>query len=136
MIEHAAFCSMSIPHAEAVLLNHNSRVLQFASYAFDVSIGDHLNTLLVGGCICVPSEEDRLNDIIKAANTLQVNWADLTPSVARTISPMDVPNLETLILDGEPITLSDRSAWATHVQLVMSYGPVCLVIVAFPRRHY
>jgi len=126
---------MSIPHAEAVLLNHNSRVLQFASYAFDVSIGDHLNTLLVGGCICVPSE-DRLNVIIKAANTLQVNWADLTPSVARTISPMDVPNLETLILDGEPITLSDRSAWATHVQLVMSYGPVCLVIVAFPRRHY
>ncbi|QQK43576.1 Nonribosomal peptide synthetase [Penicillium digitatum] len=47
----------------------------------------------------------------------------LTPSVARTLSPVVVPCLQTLILGGEPPSVSDLAMWASRVQLHQSYGP-------------
>ncbi|KAI9695418.1 MAG: hypothetical protein M1836_006470 [Candelina mexicana] len=123
IIEHAAFATSAHYHGPALAINRHSRVLQFAAYTYDVSIGEIFTTLLRGGCICVPSEHSRLNDLAGAINDMRVNWAFLTPTVAGTLSPLDVPGLETLILGGEHATCNNFATWAPHVNLINSYGP-------------
>ncbi|KAL4917269.1 hypothetical protein BDW62DRAFT_201894 [Aspergillus aurantiobrunneus] len=50
MVEHRAYCSGARSRIEAFRIDQTSRVLQFASHAFDVSIMETLSTLMAGGC--------------------------------------------------------------------------------------
>lgn len=123
IIEHATYSSAAVAHGRALFLNRSSRVFQFASYAFDVSISDNLMTLVAGGCVCVPSETDRKSNISEAARRFRINRAELTPSVARLLSADDIPTLQTMILGGESMNSQDIAMWAKEVQLLNTYGP-------------
>ncbi|KAE8389467.1 hypothetical protein BDV23DRAFT_184376 [Aspergillus alliaceus] len=123
LIEHAAFCTSVLAHGPKLGVGVNSRVFQFASYAFDVSIADHLATLMLGGCVCIPSEAERLGDFAGAVARYTANYADLTPSFARLLQPSSVPGLKTLTLGGEAVTAEDIQRWKDHVMLNCVYGP-------------
>ena len=129
LIEHGSFCTNAIAGRKPHNLDHRSRVLQFASYAFDVSVHESLTPLMLGGCVCIPSELERVNSLREAVARLQVNWAELTPSVARLLQPQDVPGIKTLVLGGESITAGDIAKWQDHVRLLCAYGPAeCTVV--------
>ena len=129
LIEHGSFCTNAIAGRKPHNLDHRSRVLQFASYAFDVSVHESLTPLMLGGCVCIPSELERVNNLREAVARLQVNWAELTPSVARLLQPQDVPGIKTLVLGGESITAGDIAKWQDHVRLLCAYGPAeCTVV--------
>ena len=129
IIDHAAYCASARSHSKPLYLDHTSRVLQFSSYSFDVSISDHLSTLIAGGCVCVPSQDERQDDIAGAINRMHINWAHLTPSVARLLQDCDLPTLKTLVLIGEPMNENDITTWATKLHLICSYGPAeCSVV--------
>lgn len=130
IISHSAFCTGATAHGSAMGMNESSRVLQFASYTFDASIMEILTTLIHGGIVCVPSDEERINDIAGAINRMQVNWALLTPSVAQLIPPSLVPGLKTLVLGGEAMSSAHISSWAPSVQLMNAYGPSETAVVA------
>lgn len=123
VISHSNYTSGAIPRAAAVGYGSHSRVLDFPSYAFDVSIDCMLCTLALGGCICVPSEDARTNDLSGAIRDMRVNMAHMTPSVARVLEPDILPSLEILGLGGESISASDASAWGQHTKIVIAYGP-------------
>lgn len=78
IVHHRAFATTAISQAGTLQIGPQSRVLQFASFAFDGSIGDILITLIQGGCVCLPSEEQRHQALAQAAYELQANWAFLT----------------------------------------------------------
>ena len=122
VVEHSAFCSSAKAHGPAMLMKSNSRVLQFAAHTFDASLVEILTTLTLGGCVCIPSEDARLNNISAAITDTRVNWAVLTPSFARFIEPSTVPGLETLTLAGEAMSQDDMEKWST-INLVNGYGP-------------
>ncbi|KID60188.1 Nonribosomal peptide synthetase vlms [Metarhizium brunneum] len=122
-LEHRALCASAQAHGKAMRLGTDSRVLQFAAYTFDVSIGEIFTTLIYGGCVCVPTEEERLNDLAAFINRMQINWAYLTPTVASFLQPADVPTLETLSLGGEAVTKENVAVWANRVHLINIYGP-------------
>ncbi|KAE8387886.1 hypothetical protein BDV23DRAFT_185891 [Aspergillus alliaceus] len=84
----------------ALLLNKQSRVFQFSSGAFDLTISDYLFTLACG-----------------------TNWAFLTASVARTLGPEAVPGLTMLLIGSESAKLLDTAMWTELVQLFSAYGP-------------
>ncbi|KAJ6178251.1 hypothetical protein N7519_008712 [Penicillium mononematosum] len=131
VIEHQSFLSASAAHTQVLRLDRNARVIQFASYAFDASIVEMIDTLLVGGCICIPSDGDRNQRLGHAIREMRVNWALLTPSVARILNPQHVSTLETLVLGGEGMTRDDVRRWSSHVRLMNAYGPSeCSVIAA------
>ncbi|KAL8713658.1 MAG: hypothetical protein Q9220_002184 [cf. Caloplaca sp. 1 TL-2023] len=121
--EHASVCTISKAYGKILHVDHNTRVLQFASYAFDVSTVDIFNTLIHGGCVCIPSEFQRKNEIVKVINDMRINWADITPSFSNTFEPEDVPSLRTLILAGEEVKKEHVERWANHVRLINCYGP-------------
>lgn len=114
---------MCSSYGKALHLDARCRVLQFASYNFDVSIVDMVDTLIHGACLCIPSEADRRENVVHAINRMQVNWADLTPSFSETFSPEDVPTLQTLVLAGEEVQRKHIARWAGIVRLINCYGP-------------
>ncbi|KIX07787.1 uncharacterized protein Z518_02441 [Rhinocladiella mackenziei CBS 650.93] len=123
LISHENFVTGALPRAEAVGYKPHSRVLDFPSYAFDVSIDCMLCTLSQGGCICIPSDDQRVNDLSGAIISMKVNMAHMTPSVARLLSLDALNSLEVLGLGGEPLSAGDAAIWSKTTKLIIAYGP-------------
>jgi amino acid adenylation domain-containing protein/non-ribosomal peptide synthase protein (TIGR01720 family) len=122
VLEHSAVAIMGKQNGEVMAIDNNSRILQFAAYVFDVSIGDLAVSLYWGACLCVASDHDRMNNLASAINKLRVNRAWLTPTVASLISPAECPNLAWLSVGGEQLTQACKDIWE-GVPLVNVYGP-------------
>jgi non-ribosomal peptide synthetase component F len=71
IVENRAFVTMAVPYARVIEIDTHSRVLHFASYAFDVSILEILGTLFAGACVCVLSKSERGEGLVDAVKTLQ-----------------------------------------------------------------
>ncbi|KAI1851611.1 hypothetical protein JX266_003073 [Neoarthrinium moseri] len=123
LVTHGNYTSGAVPRADLVGYREHSRVLDFASYAFDVCIDCMLCTLANGGCLCIPTEADRVNDLSGAIRKMNVNMAHMTPSVARVLEPDIIPSLEVLGLGGEAISNGDALKWSQTTQVVNAYGP-------------
>jgi amino acid adenylation domain-containing protein len=123
VIEHTSLCSSILEHGSFIRLNDQSRVLQFAAHTFDISIGDIFATLIYGGCVCIPSEHDKMNNLSGAIQTLKANHVSLTATVAGYLQPEDVPGLKVLVVAGEPMTRKVMKIWAERVNLINMYGP-------------
>ncbi|KAL4916103.1 hypothetical protein BDW62DRAFT_218856 [Aspergillus aurantiobrunneus] len=123
LMSHSAICTSIIHHGAKFGAGPHWRTLQFAAHTFDLSIGEFFTTLAFGGCICVPSEDDRLNDLAGAITVLQANTLLVVPTVANLLAPESVPTLQTMVLAGEPITKETLVRWADHVDLTAAYGP-------------
>lgn len=121
--EHASVCTSSLAHGRAMGFTASSRVFQYAAFTFDVSMMDIFTTLIYGGCVCIPSEEDRMGSFTSVMNRMNVNWALFTPSVASLITPDDVPTLQTLALGGEAVKQENITPWVSRVRLFNCYGP-------------
>lgn len=130
VIDHGAFCTGALAHARAMFMHSDSRVLQFASYTFDASVMETLSCLLVGGCVCVPSDEARINDLAAVIRDMNITWTLLTPSVASTVKPESVPCLRTLVTGGEAMAAGHIERWGTQCALVNAYGPTECSVVA------
>lgn len=119
--EHGPVVSHAVIHAEA--MGYTKRVFQFSAFTFDMSVHDMFSTLIVGGCVCMPSEEDRLNNIAEVMNRMRVEYAFLTPSVASLLRPNDVKTLQTLACGGECYRQEIIQHLKGKIQLINSYGP-------------
>lgn len=124
VISHRAICSSIFAHGNAMHFSPNTRALQFCSYTFDVMIAEIFTTLCFGGTVCVPSPDGHLNDLAGEINTLRINWAFLTPTVARILDPASISTLETLVLGGEEVRTNDIAQWIqTPIRLMNGFGP-------------
>uniref|UniRef100_A0A8H7N5A7 Carrier domain-containing protein n=1 Tax=Bionectria ochroleuca TaxID=29856 RepID=A0A8H7N5A7_BIOOC len=120
---HSTMAANVKGYADSTAMNASSRVFQFASYDFDVSTVEVLSTLAYGGCICIPSESDRLDELSAAISSFAANHMNLTPSTAKILEPKDVPSLTTMVLGGENLTSEDVSKWRHQCSIINWYGP-------------
>lgn len=109
-------------HTARLQMHPGTRSFQFANFAFTISLYDIFGTLYAGGTVCIPSDEDRLSNLVGVMNVLKVTWAVLTPTTIRLLRPSDVPSLKTLVFGGEPIQDDLIEMWMGSVQLIQSYG--------------
>jgi amino acid adenylation domain-containing protein len=123
IIEHGGFFQRAMANGPELSLTCQTRILQFASFVFDVANRDILYTLLFGGCMCIPSESQRSNDLAGFINQKEVNWASITPSVAKLLEPSAIPSVRHMVSCGEPMATSMIADWATNLQLINAYGP-------------
>nr|POF13517.1 nonribosomal peptide synthetase easa [Quercus suber] len=132
VIEHKSLASTISRRGDAFTFDGSSRMLQFSDYVFDISVCEIFATLLFGGCLCVPSDDDRLSNMAGFINKAQVNCAMLTPSFATTLDPAQMPSLRTVLLVGEAPTRTVINMWADHVQLINDYGPAeaCIFVTS------
>lgn len=122
VVEHRSYCSAAFGHGKILGMSNDIRALQFGSYNFAGAIMEMVMTLIYGGCICIPSEEDRSVNLAQTIGKLNANWAFLTATVLALIHPKDVPSLRTVCVGGEPIRSSQIRGWAPKVQLRQTYG--------------
>jgi amino acid adenylation domain-containing protein/non-ribosomal peptide synthase protein (TIGR01720 family) len=113
IIPHQAFCTSAAAFTRRMNINATSRTFQFASYTFDASCIEILSALTVGATVCVPSEEERMNNPAGAIRKLKATWSLLTPSVLGTIEPDRVPCLKTLVAGGEALPGPIIKKWGT-----------------------
>ncbi|OAA37396.1 peramine synthetase [Metarhizium rileyi] len=123
VLTHANYCSALTYQLDLLGFKKDSRVFDFASYAFDVSVHNIFASLASGACLCIPSEEKRLEDICKSISDMRATIVHLTPSVARLIQPEKVPLLQTVIFTGEPLSVEDVEQWWGKTNIVNEYGP-------------
>lgn len=131
VIEHGQFCTGALAHGAALHMNSETRSYQFANYTFDASILDILTVLILGGCICVPDAEERMNNVAGSITRLRANWMCITPSVASTLNPESIPTMKVIAMGGEKMTPGAIEKWSKSVCLVEAYGPSeCSVVCA------
>nr|POE73233.1 nonribosomal peptide synthetase vlms [Quercus suber] len=123
VIEHSALSTGVMGLATAFHIGRQSRVLQFASYVFDMSLAEIFIALALGATVCVPNEEERLQNIPEFIARTRVDTAILTPSFVNTFTPKEVPTLTTLVLGGEAPTKANLETWYGRVKLINGYGP-------------
>ncbi|KAH6708906.1 hypothetical protein BKA61DRAFT_696822 [Leptodontidium sp. MPI-SDFR-AT-0119] len=104
-------------------LSSSSRVFQFSSYAFDVSIHETMATVVHGGCVCVPSEKSRQDALQQSIVSFKASTIILTPSVAQVLTPEHMPCLETIVFCGEPLPTHVARKWSKSMAVYNWYGP-------------
>jgi hypothetical protein len=88
-----------------------------------------LHTLCAGGCLCVASAEDLLNNLDACIDRFQVTIINITPTVLQTLTPRR-SSLDNILLSGETPSFGVLSRWADLVRLKNTYGEYILVRAA------
>lgn len=124
VIPHRSLCSAVTHNRSWLRIKSDSRVLQFTAYTFDACLEEIFTVLVAGGCICIPTEEERVSDVTGFVRRMNVNWAAFTPSFMRTLDPKElVPYLKFITVHAEPMSASLVQRWADKIELRPSYGP-------------
>ncbi|KAI9146784.1 peptide synthetase [Paramyrothecium foliicola] len=123
IMEHGAVVSSLTHRKELKGYTPNCRVFQFSSYSFDTCIDEIFMTLANGGCICVPSDEDKMNNLAATIDNMAVDLLEITPTVGQLIRPDEVPTVKTVVFGGEYMSQLDFARWDSKTRVVNTYGP-------------
>ncbi|EWC46204.1 hypothetical protein DRE_04582 [Drechslerella stenobrocha 248] len=102
-------------------LHHDTRLLQFAAITFDMCYFDCFLAWTVGFTLISASRRYLLGELETTINRLQINFLDLTPSLAATLNAHELPNVEMLYCIGEAMPTKIVEDW--EGRCVNSYGP-------------
>lgn len=105
--------------------NAESRFLQFASFHFDVSVMEQFFSWSVGICVVSAPRDVIFEDLVGSLQTLEITHIDLTPSLARLVTPEDVPSLckGVFITGGEQLKQEILNVWGSKSVIYNGYGP-------------
>lgn len=99
-----------------------SRILNFASQAFAVSVVTTLKTLCNGGLLVLPPERERMGGIANFITRKKITGTILTPTLLNLLSPEEVSCLQSLTVGGEPVTQRLIEIWAPRLLLIEAIG--------------
>lgn len=121
MYQHSSIRTSLLILASSLDLKNSCRVAQFTSYSFDLRMIEILLPLLVGGCVCIPSAEDKINNMTDYFKRMQISFTMLTPSSVKLLIPTE-PTVTKIMVGGEPITSNVINTWGHDVELLNAWG--------------
>ncbi|KAK0510133.1 hypothetical protein JMJ35_007527 [Cladonia borealis] len=142
VIPHGQLCTTMNGLNERIGLNTGMRTFQMTACNFDFSIFEIFCPLVAGGCVCIPSETDRLDDVAGAVDRLNANTGSFSPSYLARLAEHDFPKLKTILLAGEKVTADLSDFWIAHGRRVIHlFGPsectvCCCFLDANSQGHY
>ncbi|MFJ9419578.1 amino acid adenylation domain-containing protein, partial [Streptomyces sp. NPDC101227] len=131
-VTHRGIEVLGAAHAAALDIDEDSRVLQFASPNFDVSIADMVQTWYAGATLVLPAGPaqavgEAMADLLTGA---AVTHAMIPPSVLATVPPAELPLLRGLATGGEPCPPELVARWARGRRMFNAYGPTEATVTA------
>ncbi|KUI61935.1 Enniatin synthase [Cytospora mali] len=96
---------------------------QILSYAFDMCLVEALVCLCTGSCLCILSEDERMNDLGPALARYGVTHLHATPSLSEVLNPAELPALKHIHFGGEWITHALVNKWLPKIDVLLTYGP-------------
>ncbi|PTB57227.1 hypothetical protein M431DRAFT_493704 [Trichoderma harzianum CBS 226.95] len=122
MVTHQNLASAMHYEKDHYQLDETSRIYDFSSYGFIVSIVNMFNAICSGSCVCIPRDEDRRNKLADSINSLRANIIHLTPSAANVLDPDEVPGIKTVVFSGEGLHADAIKKWWGKVRVLNVYG--------------
>ncbi|WP_434446504.1 non-ribosomal peptide synthetase [Lentzea sp. E54] len=125
MLAHRGVVNLADELARMLGIGPGNRMLQFASFSFDVSVADIMVTLRSGATVVLAARHDLQPgpDLARTIDTQRVDTACLPPTVLRLTDPALVPGLRTLMAGGEACPDEVAAAWAPGRRFLNIYGP-------------
>ena len=139
MIHHRAASSSCSYHGAKLEFGHDTRMLHFSTYTFDACIVEILTTLIYGGCVCIPSNDERLSTLGESILKFDISIANLTPSITRLLEPAALKQMKSVMLGGEAVGDADYAKVLRYTNPIDAYGPTeCTVYTTLgtENRHH
>lgn len=119
---HESLCSILSVQGPALKIHDSSRVLQLSAYTVDVAVVEVLGTMLHGGCVCIPSALERVNDLEGTIARMDITWTYMTTVLSRKINPATVPNLQTICFRTRTLDADILTRWLGARNILLAYG--------------
>jgi len=125
LLTHTGVCNLATAEIELFDLQPSSRVLQFASLNFDVSVAEIFPTLCAGATLCLATKSTLLPgySLIEFLQQQAITHAALPPSALAVLPAVPLPALQTLIVGGEACSAKLVTQWAAGRRFFNAYGP-------------
>jgi len=131
MLHHGGLANLAMAQQELLDLGPGCRVLQFAPPTFDASVWEIAMALGSGACLCLGAGAAFVPDeLTRVLRDQQVNAVTLPPSLLRTLTPADFPELRTVISAGESCPESLARQWSQDRAFFNGYGPTEATVCA------
>ncbi|AXI80468.1 non-ribosomal peptide synthase/polyketide synthase [Peterkaempfera bronchialis] len=127
VVSHTGLRGMVAEQVERLGIDAASRVLQFSSPSFDVSLWDMCGALLTGATLVPAPATEPVSALTDPS--LALTHATVPPSVLAALSP-DAVAVPTLTVAGEACPSELVVRWAPGRRLVNAYGPTETTVIA------
>ncbi|WP_051473471.1 non-ribosomal peptide synthetase [Saccharomonospora piscinae] len=123
VVTHRGIPTLTTDQREKYGTGPGSRVLQYISLGFDVSLSELCLALLSGGCLVIPETRFAGADLADFLTRERITVANIPPSVLATMPDRELPYLRTLVTGGEPAAPELVARWARGRVMFNAYGP-------------
>jgi amino acid adenylation domain-containing protein len=132
MIEHQAIVNLSLNWGKLFHVKPHSRLLQFGSFSFDLSIGEIATNLIHGACLYLAKKETLLptQNLVNFLETNQITHSFLSPSALSVLPQANLLHLENITVGGEVCPTEVVEKWGNQRRLFNCYGPTEATVTA------
>ncbi|WP_027403947.1 non-ribosomal peptide synthetase [Aphanizomenon flos-aquae] len=132
MIEHQAIVNLALAWGESFQVQNHSRLLQFGSFSFDLSIGEIATALSAGACLYLGNKDTLLpgESLVDFLTKHKITHGFLSPSALSVLPKVSFPDLQYLAVGGEACSAELVSQWGTEQHLYNCYGPTESTVTA------
>ncbi|MDZ8183919.1 MAG: amino acid adenylation domain-containing protein [Nostoc sp. ChiSLP02] len=132
MIEHKAIVNLALGWVETFQVQSHSRVLQFGSFSFDLSIGEIATALSAGACLYLGNKDTVLpgKSLVDFLTQHKITHSFLSPSALSVLPKASFPDLQCITVGGEACTAELVSQWGNEQSLYNCYGPTESTVTA------
>jgi amino acid adenylation domain-containing protein len=132
MIEQFGLYNLAKFQQSIFNLGSHSRILQFTSLSFDVSIWEIIMALGAGGTLFLGTKYSLLPGmkLIERLRNDRITHLNLTPSALAVMPVENLPTLETIIVAGEACTADLVQKWGIGRRFFNAYGPTEITVIA------
>jgi amino acid adenylation domain-containing protein len=131
VVTHSGIGAMAAAHVARLKITAGSRVLQYASVNFDVSLAE-IAMALTGGATLVLTPPEALSGAALRAVLVdyRISHLMLTPAVLNTVEHGSDLALECLVVGGERSSAALLDAWSGALHMMNAYGPTEATVCA------
>ncbi|KAH8200407.1 hypothetical protein TruAng_005436 [Truncatella angustata] len=124
---HGSIAAFLTTMREFERLTPKDKYLHFSDYVFDGVIHEIFTTLSTGATLCIPSEENRLTNLARVMNDMDVTHAFLVPIVAHDLAKQEPEprSLRQMVIGGDALDQKLLRTWTIEKKrkIIQCYGP-------------
>ncbi|UUO17102.1 non-ribosomal peptide synthetase [Dolichospermum heterosporum] len=131
-IEHRAIVNLSLTWGQTFQVQNHSRLLQFGSFSFDLSVGEITTALVTGACLYLGNKVTLLpsQSLVDFLTVNKITHSFLSPSALSVLPKAKLPDLQCITVGGEACTTELVNQWGTERKFYNCYGPTESTVTA------
>jgi amino acid adenylation domain-containing protein len=123
LVEHRSAINMAFSCINTLEITNASRILQIASFSFDVFVAEWCMTLLAGATLYLMDKNIFSADtIVQKLRDYQISTIILASTILSVLPKTDLPALKVIACGGEPCSLATINFWTRNRLFLNIFG--------------